>query len=54
MYDRRAQAPQFDFNNFFSEHFPQLIFFQKILSRKNWQSGGELLLKNVTMDSYAY
>ena len=24
------------------------------MSRKNWQGGGELLLKNGTMNSYAY
>ena len=43
---------QFKFNNFFNEHFPYLIL--KKLSRKNWRSGGELLLKNGTIDGYAY
>ena len=32
---------------------PVVTFFQSVLSRKNWQGGGELLLKNCTIDGYA-
>ena len=51
---RGPRLPQFKFNDLFNEHFLQLIFFLKsILSRKNWQGRGELLLKNITIDGYA-
>ena len=43
---------QFKFNNLVNEHFPWLIFFKSILSRKNWRDGGELLLKNGTIGGY--
>ena len=38
-------TPKSKFNNFFSKHFPKLVFFQSILSRKNWRGGGGLLFK---------
>ena len=31
---------------------PVVTFFQSVLPRKNWQGGGELLLKNCTIDGY--
>ena len=33
---------------------PSDFFFKSIFSRKNCQGGGELLLKNGTLDGYAY
>ena len=54
MYDQGARTPQFKFNNLFNEHFPQLIFFKSISSRKNWRSGGELFMKNSTINGYAF
>ena len=42
--------PQLKFNNLFNDHFLKLIFFFKsIMSRKNWQGGGGLLLKHGTI-----
>ena len=52
MYILGVHDPVLKFNNLFNEHFPKLIFFKSILSRKNWQGGGELLLKNGSIDSY--
>ena len=50
-----GQAPSIKFNYVINKHFPKLIFFFKsIFSCKNWQGGGELLLKNGTIDGYAY
>ena len=47
------QPPQFTFYNLFNKHFSWLIlFFKSILSRKNWRDGGELVLKNGTVDGY--
>ena len=46
------RLPQFKFNNLFTEHFSWLIFFRSLLPGKNWQGGGELLLKNGTIDGY--
>ena len=43
--------PQYKLNDLFNEHFSQLIFFEKYIVAKNWQGGGELLLKNITMDN---
>ena len=58
MYGQGAQAPQFIFNNLFRSmkisFVARFCFFKSILSRKNWQGGGELLLKNSTMDGYVY
>ena len=51
---RGPRLLQFKFNNLFNEHFPQLIFLKSILSRKNWQGSGELLLKNIATDGNAY
>ena len=46
-------TPQFKFNNLFNEHFSS-YFFKKYFVRKNWRGGGESLLKNGTIDGYAY
>ena len=43
--------PQYKLNDLFNEHFSQLIFFEKYIVAKNWQGGGELLLKHITMDN---
>ena len=50
---RGSRHPQLKFNNLFNEHFPSL-FFLKCFVRKNWQGGVKSLLKNDTIDSYAY
>ena len=44
---------QLIFNNLFIEHIPKL-FFLKYFVRKNWRGGVESLLKNGTIDGYAY
>ena len=51
-----AEAPrplQLKFSSLFDEHFPKQ-FFKKYFVRKNWPGGGESLLKNGTIDGYAY
>ena len=49
-YDEEAQAL-----NLFNEYFSNIkFFFKSILSRKNWRGGDEVLLKNGTLDGYAY
>ena len=45
---------QLRFNTLLNEHFPWLIFHRRILSRRKWRGRGELLLKNGTIDGYAY
>ena len=50
---RGPRPPQLKFNNLFNKHFPIAIMFG-ILCVKNWRGGGELLLKNDTIDGYAY
>ena len=47
------RTPQFKFNNLFNEHFPS-YFFKSILLHKNWRGGDESLLKNGTIDDFAY
>ena len=55
MYGQRALAHSIQVQRFVQRAFPPAdFFFKSILSRKNWQGGGELLLKNGTLDSYAY
>ena len=44
---------QLKFSSLLVEHFPQL-FFKKYFVRENWRGGGESLLKNGTIDGYAY
>ena len=52
---RGPRYPQLNFNNLFNEHFPLLFLFcLKYFVRKNWQGGGEALLKNGTIDGYAF
>ena len=46
---RGPWPPQLKFNNLFNDHF-----LKKYLVRKNWQGGGESLLKNGTIDGCAY
>ena len=50
---RGPRTPQLKFSNLFNEHFPRYFFF-KYFVRKNWRGGGESLLKNGTIDGYAY
>ena len=50
---RGPRPPQFIFNNLFNEHIPKL-FFLKYFVLKNWRGGVESLLKNGTIDGYAY
>ena len=47
---RGPRPPQFKSNNLFNEHFPYVIFFKSILSRKNWKGVGEWLFQNGTID----
>ena len=54
MYGQEAQdPPQFKFNNLSKEHFSWLILL-KYFVRKNWRVRVEFLLKNGTIDGYAY
>ena len=50
---RGPRTPQFKFNNLFDDHFPS-YFLKKYFVCKNWQGGGESLLKNGPKDGYAY
>ena len=45
------RPPQLKFNNLFNKRFP---YFFKVFRAKNWQGGGESLLKNGAIDGYAY
>ena len=51
MYGQGAQAPSIEIcsMSIFSSYF-----FQKYFLRKNWRGGVESLLKNGTIDGYAY
>ena len=50
---RGPWPPQLKFNILFKEHF-SLLFFKNYFVRKNSRGGGESLLKNGTIDGYAY
>ena len=52
---RKPKPPQLKFNCLFNDHFHYLFFFfQKYFVRKNWRGEVESLLKNGTVDGYAY
>ena len=46
---REAKPRKFKFNILFNDLFSSLIFFLRVLLRKNLWGGGELLLKNGTI-----
>ena len=52
MYSQGAQAP--NLNSIICSMSIFHSFFIKYFVRKNWQGGGESLLKNGTIDGYAY
>ena len=54
MYGQGAQAPSIEIQWFFQWAFSLAIFFLKYFVRKNWRGGVESLLKNGTVDGYAY
>ena len=53
MYGQMAHDPLIQIQCFVQYAFP-LANFLKYFVRKNWQGGDELLLRNGTLDNYAY
>ena len=52
-----GQGAQYEVQRFVQSAFSMASFFYKYFVRKNWRGGGELnelLLKNGTIDGYAY
>ena len=54
MYDQGAQDPSIQIQYFVQWAFPVANFFLKYFVRKNWRGGDASLLKNGTLDGYAY
>ena len=53
MYGQEAQDPSIQIQYFVQIAFSVANFFKNYLLRKNWR-GGDELLKNGTLDGYAY
>ena len=53
MYGQGAQAPSIDIQQFVQWAF-SLVIFVKYFVRKNWRGEVESLLKNGTLEGYAY
>ena len=57
MLGQSARPPQLKFNGLFNQHFPWLLSLNSVLCLKTGEVEGnitELLLKNSTIDDYAY
>ena len=54
MYGQGAHDPSIKIQYFVQWAFPPANFSEKYFVHKNWRDGDELLLKNGTLDGYAY